>query len=252
MLAKTAVCAVLLLGTAACWAQLKGYSQNGESWTYSEGSWTIGGIIVKPAGNGPFPAVLISHGKGGSAIGFGRPKALDMASWGYVGIAVDYTHAANSGWPSKYDGASEENIRRALKCLEILRSLPYVSRNQLAAYGNSMGAFVTIAVAAQPTANLKATAITAGGIASAPGWPAPDAGVAAQVKSPMLILHGEADTTVQPVQSLNLKNVLDAIPMKNERVLYPGVGHNLHQVQAPDVYSRIKAWFRTYVLQRER
>lgn len=232
--------------------QLKGYSQNGESWTYTEGNWSIGGIIIKPAGTGPFPAVLISHGKGGSALGFGRPKALEMATWGYVGIAVDYTHAANSGWPSKHDGASEENIRRALKCLEILRSLPYVSDNQLAAYGNSMGAFVTIALAAQPAANLKATAITAGGIASAPGWPAPDPGVAAQVKSPMLILHGDADTTVQPVQSLNLKNVLDAIPMRNERVLYAGVGHNLHQVQAANVYARVKNWFRTYVMQRER
>lgn len=241
-----------ILAASSCWAQLKGFSPNGENWTYTEGDWTIGGILLKPAGNGPFPAVLISHGKGGSAIGFGRPKAIEMTSWGYVGIAVDYTHAANSGWPPKYDGASEENIRRALKCLEILRSLPYVNSGQIAAYGNSMGAFVTIATAAQPAAKLKATAITAGGIASALGWPAPDAGVAAQVKSPMLILHGDADTTVPPVQSLNLKNVLDAIPMKNERVVYPGVGHNLHQVQSADVYSRIKAWFKTYVLQRER
>lgn len=242
---------IVLVATAAvsvsAFAQLPGFQLNGENWTYTDKNGTLSGILIKPQGSGPFPGIVISHGKGGSAIGFGRPKAVEMATWGYVGIAVNYTHAANSGWPASDDGASPENIRRALKCVEILRSLPYVKPRNLGAYGNSMGAFVTIALAAQPEVGLKATAITAGGIAGAPGFPAPTAETARLVGSPMLILHGDQDTTVQPSQSLALKDVLDSIRRTNERVVYPGVGHNLHQVQAPDVYARMKAWFRKFV-----
>src|SRR4051812_6163353 len=48
---------------------------------------TVKGIFLKPSGKGPFPAILISHGLGGNARGFGLPKAKDFVKLGYVCIA---------------------------------------------------------------------------------------------------------------------------------------------------------------------
>jgi dienelactone hydrolase len=230
-----------MLVSSAAWAQIKGFELNDTNWTYTEGDWEIQGILVKPEGDGPFPAILVSHGKGSNAAGFARSKAREFAKWGLVTIAVDYTHSGSSSTKGA-DGASKENIRRALKCLEILRGLSYVDGKRLAAYGNSMGAFLTIALAAEPEAKLLAAAITAGGTSGRPGFPAPDAEVAKRVKTPLLILHGESDQVVPAERSEQLKAALDESKLANERKTYPGEGHNLHRSQESDVYARIRAW----------
>src|SRR5688572_22546566 len=46
-------------------------SMSGATWTYRATAggiaYDLEGVLRKPAGNGPFPAVIISHGLGGSA-----------------------------------------------------------------------------------------------------------------------------------------------------------------------------------------
>lgn len=217
------------------------FSQNNEYWSYRDGNWNIHGILVKPKGPGPFPAIIVSHGKGGTAETFAHTKADEFAKWGMVTIAVDYTHSLSSTDTSG-DGYSKENIRRALKCLDILRDQPYVDGNRVAAYGNSMGAFLTIGLAAEPKAKLKAAIITAGGLSAKEGYPAPTAEVAKKIRVPFLILHGEADTTVPVDRSERLKVVLDENKVENERKTYPGIGHELHRAEEKDVYAQIKAW----------
>ena len=192
---------VLLSATIAPAAEpLPGFKLDGSKWTYNDGQLSMEGILIKPDGNGPFPAILISHGMGGNAAGFGAMKATEFVKWGFVCIAPNYTHAGPGGGrgprgagaaqsPNKSGdsqkavaasrkaqdasgnnpagpGASDENLRRAAKCLDILESLPYVNAKRLAAYGNSMGAFITVALAAKEAPRLTAAAITAGGISS--------------------------------------------------------------------------------------
>src|SRR5262245_11204358 len=159
---------------------LAGFRLDGERWTYESGDMSLRGILLKPEGKGPFPAILISHGLGGNAAGFGLGKAREMTTWGLVCIACDYTHAAipggqklNPGGPDRQTyGASEENLRRASKCLEILASLPDVDPKKLCAYGHSMGGFVTIGLAAKEPNRLVAAAISGSGIAPRDGFPA--------------------------------------------------------------------------------
>ena len=199
------------------------------------------GILVKPDGKGPFPAILISHGMGSSAASFALNKARVMVKWGLVCIAVDYTHA--KGGDRTQAGASAENLRRAMACLEILRNLGCVDMKRVCAYGNSMGAFLTIGLAAHAPEQIAAAAITAGGIAPLEGVPAPSTAAAQRVRAPLLILHGTADSTVPPERSALLQQTLDRSGVPCQRRLFDGVGHNLHQERADEVYPLIRDWF---------
>jgi acetyl esterase/lipase len=219
----------------------KGFQLNGERWTYRDGEFAMSGILLKPEGKGPFPGLLISHGLGGNAASFGLTKARDMVKWGIVCIAPDYTHAGMEGDRAKF-GASEENIRRARTCLEILRSLPEVDGKRLAAYGHSMGGFVTIGLAAAVPDQLKAAAISSSGIAPRAGYPAPTPDAADKIRTPFLILHGSADTTVRPEQSASLKEILDRNHVANERYIFDGENHPIDQRKRDEVLTRIRDW----------
>ena len=225
---------------------LPGFRLSGTKWTYTDGPLSMEGILMKPEGDGPFPALLLSHGRGGNAEGFGASKAREFVKLGYVCIAPNYSFAgpvksAADAAAKSEPGASEDNLRRASKCLDILRSLTFVDGKRLAAYGNDMGASVTIGLSAKEPARLIAAAVTAGGIGSGIGMPAVSSSNLPRV--PLCIIHGGNDTTVPPETSLNLKELLDANHVPNERHVIAGAPHKVHQENADEVYRLIQAWF---------
>jgi dipeptidyl aminopeptidase/acylaminoacyl peptidase len=241
------VCFVIVAGlclvSVATAQPLPGLSVEGETWKLERDGKVTQGIVLKPEGEGPFPAIIISHGLGGNARGFAMPKAKELAKRGFVCIATDYTHSDGRGGDRQTFGASEENVRRGRVCVEVLRSLPYVNAQRVYAYGNSMGAFLTIALAAEMPQQITAAAITAGGISDRPGFPAPTPETAAKIKAPFLILHGTTDTTVRPEQSAALEKVLAEHKVVHKRQLFEGVAHNLHQQKSAEVLDAIVAWF---------
>jgi dipeptidyl aminopeptidase/acylaminoacyl peptidase len=234
-----------LLPGAALADPPKGFRLDGERFTFDDGKGTIRGILVKPAGKGPFPAVLISHGLGSTAERFARPKVREFVKWGFVCLAPDYTHSDPQGDRRTF-GASTENLRRARQCLDLLASLPEVDARRVCAYGNSMGAFVTVGLAAAEPGRLAAAAITAGGVNRVGGFAAPAQESAAAIRTPFCILHGTRDTTVPPERSALLESVLKEKKVDCQRHLFEGVGHDLHSTRADDVGARIKAWFEKY------
>jgi dipeptidyl aminopeptidase/acylaminoacyl peptidase len=237
--------ACLLTMPSAHADDLPGLSRDGDRFTFKEGTLSFKGILVKPQGKGPFPAILISHGMGGNAEQFGMPKAREFVKRGFVCIAPDYTHGKRDG-DRKTFGSSPENLRRAKKCLDILQSLPEVDGERLCAYGNSMGAFLTIGLAAEEPKRLAAAVITAGGINLVAGHAAPSREQAAKIRTPFLILHGTDDTTVPPDRSVLLAQVLRENKVEHERVLFEGVAHNLHAVKAKEVNAKMEEWFRKH------
>jgi dienelactone hydrolase len=252
---------------------VKDFQLQGERWTCEVNGRRLTGILLKPEGKGPFPAVLINHGLGGSAESFGLSKAREMVKWNLVCIAPNYTHAVRRGarrpdarpaeanrrageegtrppaaarrrgvHPADF-GASEENVRRALVCVEILREMPEVDGGRLAAYGHSMGGFVTIGLAAAEPDLLKAAAISGSGVAPRAGFPAPTVKAAESIRTPLSILHGEGDPVVRPAQSDLLKQVLDRNEVPNERHVFEGQGHPIDRTNRDEVLGRIRAWF---------
>jgi dienelactone hydrolase len=245
-------------GTLSSTPKIENFQLTGDRWTCLADGQPLSGLLLKPAGSGPFPAIVLSHGLGGNALEMMSVKGREMVQWGLLCIATDYSHAGKGGGgPAaargrftgvdfSQAGARPENIRRALACVEILSQMKDVDQRRIAAYGHSMGAFVTIALAAAASDKITAAAITAGGVitekyrASA----APTADVAAQIRVPFLILHGMADTTVLPESSEVLKQMLDKNTVPNERRMFEGVGHNLpNQNNSAEVYRLMRDWF---------
>ncbi len=232
--------------------KIEKFQLTGEHWTCTADGKPLNGVILKPQGPGPFPALILSHGLGGNAEGIVRSMGQECVKWGFVCIATDYTHAgktgAGRGSVSKTDftqaGARPENIRRALACLELLRQQKDVDPHRVAAYGFSMGAFVTIALTAA-TDKIAAATIASGGVVTEhyQRGSAPSVDVAARVRAPFLILQGAKDTTVPPESSERFKQVLDKNNVPNERHVFDGVGHNVPKERVDEVNRLMRQWF---------
>ena len=226
-------------------------SSAGATWTYQATVngivYDLQGILRKPRGAGPFPAVILSHGNGGSASTYSRNIANVMVGWGLVCIATNYTHAGgvaigSPGTPNE-PGASEANVRRARKLVDLLRSLGYVDVSRIAAHGHSMGAFVTTALTSTHPNDFRVASHTAGGvrpdnIMSA----APSESQGRAIRVPYQIHHGEQDNVVPLVMDQLLANALSSAGVTHELRVYPGAGH-ADVASNATVLERVRAWY---------
>jgi dienelactone hydrolase len=226
-------------------------SANGATWTYRQQvdgvSYDLQGILLKPQGSGPFPAVIISHGAGGNAGGYGRAIARVMVQWGLVCIATNYTHAGNvpigSPGTSNDGGASVANVQRARRLVGILGGLGYVDLSRVALHGHSMGAFVTAATAGAHPDLFRAASHTAGGIR--PDFvsaPAPTEAQVASIRAPYQMHHGDRDFVVLLLADQLLDAVLTARAVDHELVLYPGADHDDVSLSLT-MLDRVRAWY---------
>jgi dienelactone hydrolase len=226
-------------------------SANGATWTYRQQvdgvSYDLQGILLKPQGPGPFPAVIISHGAGGNAGGYGRAIARVMVQWGLVCIATNYTHAGNvplgSPGTSNDAGASVANVQRARRLVGILGGLGYVDISRVGLHGHSMGAFVTSATAGAHPDLFRAASHTAGGIR--PDFvsaPAPTESQIAGIRAPYQMHHGDRDFVVLLLADQLLDAVLTARGVDHELVVYPGADHDDVSL-SPTMLDRVRGWY---------
>ena len=226
-------------------------SASGAAWTLVgtlEGTTVnLHGILLKPRGPGPFPAVLLSHGAGGSAQSYGQRVGGVMRTWGLVCIAVDYTHArgASNGAVGTLleQGASSVNAFRAHAAATVLARLRYVDADRVAAHGHSMGAFVTTAFAAAYPADVRVASHTAGGVLldglHREGMPMPSVAEARRIRAPYQWHHGLLDYAVPFLLDRRFDAVLTA---PHEGHLYGRLRH-AEIATDPEVLSRVRAWY---------
>lgn len=127
----------------------------GMVWRYVDSAspipYEVNGLILKPHGVGPFPAIVLSHGVENS-LQYGLKVGPKLVSWGYAVIVPRLTHAEDSECGEKQEctreewGASDENVRRGLKSAEILAGLGYADTTRLIAFGSGLGAWSTMAM----------------------------------------------------------------------------------------------------------
>ncbi len=234
-------------------------SANSCTWNYfgeeNGVAYRLSGAMMKPKGNGPFPAVILSHGKGGSAQDILRNIGAEMVSWGIVVIAVNYTHAREAvaqGAPGEangmFDGASMENILRAKKAYDILCNLPYVDKSRIAAHGHSMGAFVTGGLVGMYPDAFWIASHTAGGSTEASQRLLASATKAEQVekiKLPYLLQHGDEDQVVGIGLAKNMYNTLLKNDVQAELIIQQGIDHS-NIASSPLTMKNIKGFYEKY------
>jgi len=214
-------------------------------------TYDLAGILLKPSGNGPFPAVVISHGSGGSATGYSRSVAREMVQWGLVCIATNYTHAGGvaigSPGSATQPGASVSNVLRAHLARDILGVLSYVDASRVAAHGHSMGAFVTSAVVSAYPGDFRAASHSAGGFRP-DGTPdvlaAPTESQVRAIRTPYQLHHGDADLIVLPLFDQLLSGILAVSGVEHELYMYSG-GHNDVSLNAT-MLTRVREWYRRH------
>jgi len=222
----------------------------GARWTYhstDDGTeYNLSGVLFAPAGPGPFPGVVVSHGAGGSATGYSSNVARTIRDWGLVAIATNYTHAPDSvdagSLPQGSDGASPANVQRAHKARDLLSCIPGVDMTRLAAHGHSMGAFVTGQLLGSFPGDFLAASHSAGG-ANDTGPNATNSLVAAAIRTPYQLHHGDADTVVRLGLDQTLQAILDATGTRNELHVYAGFTHEQMALDAT-MFDRVRDWYR--------
>ncbi len=224
-------------------------ANNGATWNYSSTdggvTYSLTGTLFMPLDSGSFPGVVISHGFGGNAFGYSASVARTMRGWGMAAIATNYTHAGGSSGitllPEGEDGASEANVLRAHKTRNLLGCIPAVDMQRLAAHGHSMGAFVTGQLLGTWPQDFRAASHTAGG-ANDNGPNATRATVAAHIRAPYQLHHGDADTVVSVSLDQELDRILTSNNVVHELVTYPGYTHERIALDA-GMLERVRAWY---------
>jgi dienelactone hydrolase len=230
-------------------------SLTGAPWTFQQTidgvAYDLTGVLYRPNGTGPFPAVILSHGSDGSAAFLASILAPTMVQWGLVVIAVNYTHAAGVPIGSPGDatqpGASSANVERAYLMYRVLRGLAYVDTLRIALHGHSMGAYVSTAVAGAHPGVFRVASTTGGGVRpiEITIGPAPSPGQALPIQTPFQMHHGDADTEVPLSYDVRFDSLLTATGVEHELFVYPGEDHL--QVRAdPVMLERVRTWYQAH------
>jgi len=227
-------------------------SPRGATWTFRgtvDGTgYDLSGVLLKPPGDGPFPAVILSHGSRGNAAGLARLVGPTMVQWGLVCIGVNYTHSEGVpiGRPGdeREPGASRSNLERAHMTRELLRQLGYVDMSRIALHGHSMGAWVSAAAASAWPDDFRVASTTGGGVRPlrVRRGPAPSEDQVRGIRIPFQLHHGEADETVPLEWDERLDAILAEHGVAHELDVYPGAGH-LQARATPVILERIHAWY---------
>ena len=117
--------------------------------TYPSGDVTVSGVLLRPRGRGPFPAVVLNHGYIDPEVyvtGQGLRREQDfLARAGFVVLHTDYRgHAASDPTPLRDRETRLGYTRDTINAVESVKRLPYVDRDRVAMLGRSMGGGVTL------------------------------------------------------------------------------------------------------------
>jgi dienelactone hydrolase len=193
-----------------------------------QGKTMKGYLAYDDAKSGPRAGVLVVHEWWGLN-DYIRGRTRQMAEMGYVAFAPDmYGDGKTTSDPKEAGalsgGVDAEMAPRAKAGLEVLKKQAGVDPTRLGAMGFCFGGSTVLALAYSGE-DLKGTVIFHGSL-----FP-PEAGQASKIKSPIAILHGEADGFIKPETITAVKSALEAGKVDWFMVSY---AHAVHAFTNPD------------------
>ncbi len=224
------------------------------------GKDTAGELVVttvRPAGDGPFPLVVISHGRDSEGRAQMTRPRFDSAARYFVrkGFAVavpmrlGYGELAALGDPEdsmscdnpRYGPAVEAAARQVMAVVHHLQAQPHIDPSRLLLVGQSVGGFTTVAATALRPAGLVASVNFAGGHGgnpkTRPGDPCKAyliertmSQLGSTAQAPMLWLYTENDQYFNPRNSRAWHEAFVKAGGKAEYQLLPAFGEDGHQL----------------------
>ena len=181
--------------------------------------------LARPNGKGPWPAVLIGH-DGVGLDDYQRSRADDLATHGYVALAMDF-HGGQTFFgrpdamlarvmPLLADTGRMRAIGRV--ALDVLLAIPEVNADRLLALGYGAGGRIVLELA-KTGAPFKAVAVVH------PALPEPDADGLCDVSSTILLCTGSEDPLCTPDQLLAFGRALQDAGVDWRVNIYGGAQH---------------------------
>jgi dienelactone hydrolase len=191
----------------------------------------ITAILMRPPGDGPFPAVVQLHG----CAGVGE-QSYRWARWfvdrGYVALVVDSLGPRGLAGDCRTrpdDAPITARFDDAFGALRYLRSLPFVSGDRVATVGWSQGALYAMAVINGPSlerAKKRGVDLPAVGFTAAVAmYPGCYALVREVVVRPLLVLIGSADDWTPAAECEEMVTAMKSRGADVSLVVYPGAYH---------------------------
>ena len=206
-------------------------------------SGTMRGYLVRPAGNGPFPAVLVVHENRGL-----NPYIEDVARRtavaGFLALAPDGLFPAG-GYPGNDDDGREmqRKLDQAKLRQDMFNSARFLkahagSNGKLGAMGFCWGGGMVNALAVELGEQFQAGVPFYGA--------APAAEQVGRIKAPLMIQSAEDDPRINAMWP-GFEAALKQHGVKYERHLYPGTKHGFHNNSTPryEEAAAKLAWERT-------
>ena len=195
------------------------------------------GILTKPEGNGPFPAVVLLHGCSGLEDGKVRNEAWSnrLVKWGYVTLQVDSFGPRNISNICTDDfelfAMSLIRTQDAYDAKVFLASLPFVDSNRIAVLGWSHGGWTSLNVASRQIKPQDGETTFKAAIAFYPYCET----VLNNFNTPLLILIGEWDDWAN---AKSCSDMIQSNPIEPEIILkiYPGAYHDFDWEGVDEVY----------------
>jgi carboxymethylenebutenolidase len=235
------------------------------------GALRLHGVLWRPQGRGPFPAVLFNHGSGhatGTASGRRDQRHPEVLGPVFVKHGDVFLYlfrrgdglSAGQGTPSgdRMDGelAAHGNEARnrlqmqlletdemsdALAGLAFLRALPEVDARRVAIVGHSFGGSLTLLVAERDTTLHAAVVFGCAGYSweLSPQLRARLLAAVGRTIAPVFFIHASNDYSVAPGESLAAEMARLGKPHRLK--IYPPVGHTVDEGHA-FVYLGVSEW----------
>lgn len=189
--------------------------------TYTSGRDEVKGYLAKPAGAGPFPALVVIHEWWGLNPQI-REVTDQFARDGYVALAVDlYRGRVTQDPPEAHElmrGLPEDQAIRDLKAaVAYLKARSDVRGDKIGSIGWCMGGGYSLALAInQP--DLAACVVYYGRLAT-------DQNLLGQIEAPVLGHFGEQDRGIPPSAVRAFERDLKTLGKDIQIHIYPGAGH---------------------------
>lgn len=229
---------------------------------------------------GRYPGLIQVHGGGTNSYGNGwHPVEQWLANQGFVVMAVEYR--GSSGYGRAFAGLSYADwgggqTTDSVAAGRWLAAQPFIGK--VGIYGGSYGGYLTLhSIVAAPelfdaAVDMygKTNMVTAQQYADRVGrvfvardyWgrlanEIPEAMERAStynrlgcIRTPLLILHGDRDPRVPPIESMQVAEKLSELGIEHQYVVYPGEGHGFRKREHRiDCYTRMRDWFQRLLVE---